>query len=63
MDLESRKRWTDYSICKDCIFDFTDTKQSPWYVVLADNKKKARLNCIAHLLSMGPYDDFTPPLS
>ncbi|MFY0650844.1 MAG: polyphosphate kinase 2 [Cyclobacteriaceae bacterium] len=60
MDLESRKRWTDYSICKDRMFDFTDTKQSPWYVVPADNKKKARLNCIAHLLSMVPYDDFTP---
>ena len=60
MDLESRKRWIDYSIAKDRMFDFTDTKQSPWYVVLADNKKKARLNCISHLLSMIPYDDFEP---
>ena len=60
MDLESRKRWTDYSIAKDRMFDFTDTKQSPWYVVPADNKKKARLNCISHLLSLIPYDDFEP---
>ena len=60
MDLESRKKWVDYSIAKDRMFDFTDTKQSPWYVVPADNKKKARLNCISHLLSLIPYDDFEP---
>jgi polyphosphate kinase 2 len=60
MDLESRKRWTDYSIAKDRMFDFTDTKQSPWYVVPADSKKKARLNCISHLLSLIAYDDFEP---
>jgi polyphosphate kinase len=59
MDLESMKRCVDYSIAKDRMFDFTDTKQSPWYVVPADNKKKARLNCIAHLLSLIPYEEFT----
>jgi len=61
MDLESRLRWVEYSIAKDEMFKFTDTKQSPWYVVNADNKPRARLNCIAHLLSMIPYEDLTPP--
>ncbi|HPR35318.1 MAG TPA: polyphosphate kinase 2, partial [Anaerolineaceae bacterium] len=45
MDLESRKRWVEYSKAKDDMFRFTDTKQSPWYVVQADDKKRARLNC------------------
>jgi len=60
MDLESRKRWEDYSKAKDEMFAYTDIKQAPWYVVNADSKKKARLNCISHLLSMIPYDDLTP---
>ena len=60
MDLESRNRWEDYSKAKDEMFNYTDIKQAPWYVVNADNKKKARLNCIAHLLSMIPYEDLTP---
>ena len=60
MYLEARSRWVDYSRAKDEMFKFTDTKNSPWYVVLADNKKKARLNCIHHLLSMIPYKDLTP---
>lgn len=60
MDLESRLRWVEYSIAKDEMFKFTDTKQSPWYVVNADDKPRARLNCIAHLLSMIPYEDLTP---
>lgn len=60
MDLESRSRWVDYSRAKDEMFKFTDTKNSPWYVVLADDKKKARLNTIHHLLSMIPYEDLTP---
>jgi hypothetical protein len=42
------------------MFKFTDTKQSPWNVVNADNKERARLNCIQHLLSMVPYEDLTP---
>lgn len=60
MDLESRKRWMDYSKAKDAMFAYTDTKQSPWYVVNADIKKHARLNCISHLLSLIPYEDLTP---
>jgi polyphosphate kinase len=60
MDLESRARWDEYSRAKDDMFAYTDTKQSPWYAVDADNKKAARLNCIAHLLSMIPYGDLTP---
>lgn len=61
MDLESRKRWVEYSRAKDDMFRYTDTKQSPWYVVQADDKKRARLNCISHLLSLIPYEDLTPP--
>lgn len=57
MDLKSREKWTEYSKAKDNMFAYTDTKRSPWYVVPSDNKKKARLNCIAHLLSMIPYQD------
>ena len=60
MDLESRRRWVDYSRAKDEMFSYTDIKQAPWYVVNADNKKCARLNCIRHLLSMIPYEDLTP---
>ena len=60
MDLESRKRWVEYSRAKDEMFRFTDTKQSPWYVVEADDKKRARLNCISHLLSLIPYEDLPP---
>jgi polyphosphate kinase len=60
MDLESRTRWIEYSKAKDEMFKFTDTKQSPWYVVNADNKERARLNCIRHLLSTVPYQDLTP---
>ena len=61
MDLESRSRWIEYSIAKDVMFNHTDMKQAPWYVVDADNKKRARLNCINHLLTMIPYEDRTPP--
>lgn len=60
MDLESRSRWVEYSKAKDEMFARTDTKESPWYVVKSDVKKHARLNCIAHLLSMIPYQDLTP---
>jgi polyphosphate kinase 2 len=60
MDLESRRRWQDYSRAKDDMMAHTDTKHSPWYVVLADNKKRARLNCIRHLLDQIPYKDLTP---
>jgi polyphosphate kinase len=60
MDLESRKRWVEFSKAKDVMFAHTDIKQAPWYVVNADNKRKARLNCISHLLSKIPYEDLTP---
>ena len=60
MDLQSRSRWMEYSRAKDEMFAHTDIKQAPWYVVNADNKKAARLNCINHLLSMIPYKDLTP---
>ncbi len=59
MDLKSREKWTEYSQAKDEMFAYTDTKQSPWFVVQSDNKKKARLNCITHLLSQIPYEDVT----
>ena len=55
MDIESRARWVDYSRAKDEMFKYTDTKESPWRVVQADDKKKARLNCIRDLLSSIPY--------
>ena len=61
MDLESRARWVDYSRAKDDMFRYTDTKQSPWWVVHADDKVTARLNCIHHLLSVIPYHEPAPP--
>ena len=60
MDLESRKRWVDYSRAKDEMFEHTDLKKTPWFVVNADNKKRARLNCIRHLLDQVPYRDMKP---
>jgi len=60
MDLESRNRWVEYSEAKDTMFAHTDIKQAPWYVVNADVKKRARLNCITHLLSLFDYEDLTP---
>ena len=57
MDLESRARWVEFSRAKDIMFDHTDIKQAPWYVVNAEDKKRARLNCISHLLSVIPYED------
>ena len=55
MDLESHSRWYDYSRTKDRMFEETDTEDSPWHVIDGDNKKRARLNCISHLLSQIPY--------
>ena len=60
MDLESRKRWVDYSRAKDVMFEHTDLKRTPWFVVNADKKKQARLNCIRHLLDQVPYRDMKP---
>ncbi len=61
MDLDARARWIDYSRAKDEMFKYTDIKQAPWYVVNADDKRRARLNCIHHLLSLFDYGDLTPP--
>jgi polyphosphate kinase len=60
MDVESRNRWQEYSRAKDEMFAHTDTEQSPWWVVNADEKRHARLNCVSHLLSQIPYEDLTP---
>ncbi|HOO99467.1 MAG TPA: polyphosphate kinase 2 [Bacteroidales bacterium] len=60
MDIESRDKWVEYSMAKDRMFSYTDTKLSPWYVVHADDKRRARLNTISHLLSLIPYKDLTP---
>jgi polyphosphate kinase 2 len=59
MDLEARSRWVDYSRAKDVMFAHTDTELSPWWVVEADDKRRARLNCISHLLASIPYQDVT----
>ena len=60
MDLASREKWEEYSKAKDEMFSYTDIKECPWYVVEADDKNRARLNCIHHLLSKIPYEDLTP---
>jgi len=60
MDLEARKHWVEYSRAKDIMLEHTDRKKTPWYIVDADNKKRARLNCIAHLLGQIPYKDLRP---
>ena len=57
MDLESRRRWEDYTCAKETMFERTHIPEAPWWVVPADNKKKARLNCIHHLLSQVPYNE------
>lgn len=62
IDVDSRNHWVDYSKAKDDMFAYTDTKLSPWYVVEADDKKRARLNCISHLLGMIPYKEVQPEL-
>ncbi|TAK70595.1 MAG: polyphosphate kinase 2 [Betaproteobacteria bacterium] len=60
MDMESRNRWQAYSRAKDDMLVHTDTDQARWYVVNSDDKKRAHLNCIAHLLSLLPYKDVAP---
>ena len=57
MDLESVNRWDEYSEAKDNMLEHTDTEASPWYLVESDNKKKARVNCITHLLSLIQYTE------
>ena len=56
MDLPSRERWYDYSRARDEMLDATDTKHAPWHILHSDDKKRARLNCISHLLSQIPYE-------
>jgi polyphosphate kinase 2 len=64
IDLESMDRWDEYSRAKDEMFKYTDIKQAPWYVVNAEDKRRARLNCIHHLLSKIPYQDLrTEPVA
>jgi len=60
MDIEARKYWVEYSRAKDLMLEHTDRKAAPWYIVDADNKKRARLNCITHLLGQIPYKDLSP---
>ncbi|MCY7393459.1 MAG: polyphosphate kinase 2, partial [Leptolyngbyaceae cyanobacterium CAN_BIN12] len=60
MDLESRDRWVEYSQAKDTMFAHTNIPEAPWFTVEADDKKRARLNCISHFLSKIPYEDMTP---
>ena len=57
MDVTARSKWVEYSKAKDAMFSYTDTKQSPWYAVNANNKRRARLNVIVHLLSKIPYEE------
>jgi polyphosphate kinase 2 len=61
VDMESRRHWVDYSVAKDEMFAHTDIKQAPWYVVRGDDKRRARLNVIAHLLSLVPYQHVPEP--
>jgi polyphosphate kinase 2 len=56
MDLPSRSRWYDYSRARDAMLEATDTKHAPWHILRSDDKKRARLNCISHLLSQIPYE-------
>ena len=60
MDLEEHRLYVRYSKAKDTTFQYTDIKQAPWYVVPSDCKRRARLNCISHILSMIPYEDIVP---
>ena len=61
MDLESRRRWELYTKAKEAMLEHTHIPEAPWWVVAADDKKKARLNCIAHLLSLMPYEAVSKP--
>ena len=61
MDLESRRRWEDYTRAKEAMLERTHIAEAPWWVVQAVDKKRARLNCIAHLLSLMPYEEVAKP--
>ena len=62
MDFESRARWVEYSRAKDEMFVHTDIPEAPWNVVEGDDKRRARLNCVAHLLSVVPYGEVSTPV-
>ena len=59
MDVQSYRRWYEYSRARDDMLEATDTDYAPWYIVPADDKKRARLNCISHLLSLIPYQELS----
>ena len=61
MDIESRNRWVDYSKAKDAMMAHTHSAEAPWFTIEADDKRRARLNCLHHVLSKVPYQDMTPP--
>jgi hypothetical protein len=61
MDLESRRRWENYTVAKELMLDRTHIEEAPWWLVNAVDKKKARLNCIRHLLSLMPYEEIEHP--
>ncbi len=61
VDLESRKRWYDYSVARDEMLTATDTSICPWHIVDSNDKLKARLNCIRHFLDQIPYKDISKP--
>ena len=61
MDLEARNRWVDFSRAKDEMFTRTNIPEAPWFTVEADDKRRARLNCLRHILSKVPWEDMTPP--
>ena len=61
VDLPSREKWYEYSRARDLMLEATDTKHAPWYILNSDDKKRARLNCITHLLSLIPYKDVPRP--
>ena len=60
MDIESRNRWVEYSKAKDIMFSKTHIPEAPWFTVEANDKRRARLNCLRHILSKVPYEDMTP---
>ncbi|WP_115071819.1 polyphosphate kinase 2 [Synechococcus sp. UW179B] len=61
MDLEARNRWVEFSEAKDLMFASTNIPEAPWFSVEADDKRRARLNCLRHILSKVPWEDMTPP--
>ena len=60
MDVESWPRWYDYSRARDRMLEATDTKHAPWYILRSDDKRRARLNCLAHILRLIPYKSLPP---